>query len=327
MRLATAVIDVQPPRAGRFRKSLRQMFPSTSRTYFGVRDGLYTAGNRTAEFAAALKPEKPTFPPAPITLRLIVPGWSQYWSGQRWRGHAFFWSYMLCLLWGLLQLGTNFGSFMLGMAFSVHSAAAVDAVNQSVPCAYGFRAQMTRSLFITMLLAVFLYLPIAWLTSQFLSLQTLRISTGPFEPGDVVVIGQPPQTPTPGQVVLYRLEGDLIELETGHNGHGRRLFNPSGERIDRILAVAGDRVRWESPNLYINDRPSRLRPLQAMVMPKKLELSVPKNRVLIFPTTTPHMDANMNATRWWALSLIPVDQIQGRVFMRYQPLSRLAIIR
>jgi Zn-dependent protease with chaperone function len=329
MRLATAVIDVHPPRAGRFRKRLRDMFPAP-RAYYGVRDGLYTAGNRTADLAGALKPQKPAFPPPPIALRLIVPGWPQYWSGQRWRAHAFFWSFMLCLLWGLLTLGTTFGSFMLGMAFSVHSAAAVDAVNQSVPCAHGFRAQMARSLFVTLVLALFIYAPIAWMASRFLTLQTLELGIGPFQPGDVVVIADRSRAalPEPGQVVLYRLVSEeRIELQAGNNGHGRRLLDPSGTRIDRVLAVAGDRVRWESPNLYINDKPSSLRPLQSMVMPKKLQVSVPAGHVLIFPTTTPRMDAQMSIVVWQTLSVVPIDQVQGRVFMRYQPLSRLAIIR
>ena len=91
MSLATATaIDVHPPRAGKGKKLIRRAMPTVPRAYFGVRDGLRVAGASSASLGATvaerLTPEMPTLPPRPILLRLIFPGWPQFYAGQRWRG-------------------------------------------------------------------------------------------------------------------------------------------------------------------------------------------------------------------------------------------------
>jgi signal peptidase I len=333
LQTATA-IDVHPPRAGRAKKFIRRAMPTAPRAYYGVRDGLKVAGANSASLGATvaerLTPEMPTLPPRPILFRLVLPGWPQFYAGQRWRGHAFLWGFFAFFVPGVLQLGSTFASFMIGMAFSVHTSGAVDAVNQSLPSPGGFRHQMARSLVITGAIALFVYLPIWWLMSNVGTLRTLQVGAGPFMAGDVVLVNESrhgKDFPRVGDVVMYQLTEDQTEMPNPTHQHTRYYLRVGGDSIDRVLAVGGDHVVWENHRLYVNGLPSELRPLVPSVLPKRLDLRVPLGTVMILPTTTPRLDANAPVSFWQGLACVPIERIGGNVYLRYQPLSRMGFIR
>src|SRR5436190_4559022 len=107
MRLATAVMDVQPLRAGKVAKRLRRIVPAP-RAYFGVRDGLkqgaLSAGARGAAVTSPwlVKIKEEPIPAWPLLWRLLVPGWSHFYARQVWRGRLFLWGFVATLLPGLL---------------------------------------------------------------------------------------------------------------------------------------------------------------------------------------------------------------------------------
>src|SRR6185369_10691777 len=113
LRLATAVMDVQPPRAGKFRKNLRRVLPAR-KMYYSVRD---QAGAvpvpRMPHLPDTVMPSinwVGDVPPWPLTLRMVIPGWSHFYAGKRARGHLFLWGFLACLLPGLLLMGTPWGA-------------------------------------------------------------------------------------------------------------------------------------------------------------------------------------------------------------------------
>src|SRR5579864_3853550 len=128
LRLATAVIDVHPPRASAVARRFRRFVPR--RAYYDLRDLGRRAHSRVSGVA---RRNAPALPPVSVVARLVFPGWSHFYLRQLWRGRLFMWSFLALLLPGLIWWGTTVGSILLGLAFSVHSTAALDIVTQNLP--------------------------------------------------------------------------------------------------------------------------------------------------------------------------------------------------
>src|SRR5580692_5370624 len=151
--LATAVMDVHPPRASRTAKRARRVLP-IKKAWFRTRDALHAD-----DVSARLRHASGSLPPFPIFARMIIPGWSHFFLKQRLRGHLFFWGFVTCLLPSFLMYGSTWGSVWFGLAFSVHSSAALDIVTQTFADA-GMRDRMARSIGVSLVLGVCLYLPV-----------------------------------------------------------------------------------------------------------------------------------------------------------------------
>ena len=144
--LATAVIDVSPPRASKTTKRLRRAIPAR-RIYHEAQRALSDSGVPEHMMDAI-----PDIPQLPLLLRLVVPGPAHFYLHQRLRGHLFLWTFLACLLPGLLWLGTTAGSIWLGLAFSIHSSAAMDAITRVFPDS-GLRDRLAADLLALRLVA------------------------------------------------------------------------------------------------------------------------------------------------------------------------------
>jgi hypothetical protein len=314
--LAIAVIDVHPPRARPLTKRLRRQLP-IRRAVYGVRDVVASAGTAVAGRRMML-----ALPPAPIFLRLIVPGWSHFHAGQRVRGHLFLWAFLACLLPGLLFWGTGWGSVLLGLAFSVHSSAALDVVMLTfVDC--GLRKRLARSVYVSVLVGVAIYWPAGRLLTGFADPQVVSMKITGFDPGDVVLVNHW-ATPAPGRIVLY----DIPQYTVGERD-GHRAVNVfyRGDRIERVLAGPGDSVRWEKGRLFVNGEPAPWLPLDARRAPTRLELTIPPDHFFILPSTTVNLPGPDQVPAWAALSVVPRESVRGLAYARSQPLSRFEVIR
>jgi hypothetical protein len=314
LRLATAVIDVHPPRAGRFRKSLRRTVP-VNRAVLTARAAVESVREVSGiqHLAAAA--------PWGLLLRSALPGWSHFYAGQRVRGHLFLWGTLAFLLPGLLVLGTFWGSFLLGMAFSVHSWAALDIVTQIYPHA-GTRDRMARSIMVSLALFAGVYVPVGIVLLRVADPTLINYAMPSFQVGDVVLVNHH-TTLRPGHVVLYRIPDYTFPEEGSRN----RLVHMTGERIDRILAGPGDRVVWEKGRLTVNGAASDRLPLNPGGAPARFTATVPEGCVLILPTTTPYMRPKDPETAWLTLSVVPEDQLIGRAYARSHPLTRFTLFR
>ena len=119
LRIATAVIDVHPPRARDRRYSRLRLNCS----------GTDSVRATSAAISAGFDSPPLDCPPAFVIARLIIPGWPQLYLGQKIRGWFFLMSYFGFLIAGVLLLGTGFGSTLLRPApIAVHASSVIDLV-------------------------------------------------------------------------------------------------------------------------------------------------------------------------------------------------------
>ncbi|HEY8749704.1 MAG TPA: S26 family signal peptidase [Tepidisphaeraceae bacterium] len=320
MALATATMDVHPPRAGRMSMRLRRVRP-VARTYYEARDAMGQAGARSVWLFGQIAP---SVPPLPVTIRLILPGWSQFYVGRRVLGHLFLWSFLVLLLLGLLFFGRVWGSVLLGLAFSVHSSAALDIVAHDLAPGE-VRRRMIRGLLVTAALALVLYLPAGRLLTAVADPQVIDMPVYPFLQEHDVLLVNHWTTPHVGQIVLYDLP-EFTEADPGV-GHHRTIVNYRGARIDRILAGPGDVVRWEEGLLLVNNLAGEWAPLNRLHPPGKATFKVPEGKYFILPSTTPGAHGRAESEMWRDLSMIPFTSIHGSAYLRSNPLTRWARLR
>jgi signal peptidase I len=312
--LATAVMDVHPPRASRMAKRARRALP-IKKAWFRTRDALHAD-----DVSARLRHASGSLPSFPIFARLIIPGWSHFFLKQRLRGQLFFWGFVACLLPSFLMYGSTWGGIWFGLAFSVHSSAAL--VTQTFADA-GVRDRIARSIVVSILLWVLVYWPCTWLFGGFAQPHTVETSIAPFQVGDVILVNRW-EAPKRGDVVLYEVNYST----TGHPAGHERLINLyGGESIDRILAVPGDLVECESGHLLINGLPSTWRPLNPGRFPRQFRSKMSPGQYLVLPSGAPGLAGLEDVNLWQTTGNISRENIVGRAFLQSSPLSRIHFIR
>src|SRR5262249_44080736 len=96
--------------------------------------------------------------PEPAVLsRIMGPGWAHLFAGFRIRGLVFLWAYVVLLALGLLNWGTEFGSILLGLAFSVHASSIIDILLRQGTVR--FPRMLATGFFVFAALSVLVYYP------------------------------------------------------------------------------------------------------------------------------------------------------------------------
>ncbi len=352
LRLATAVIDVHPPRAGALRKRLQGALPgrrAAGRLSNAVRDLMRGVWNRVELPHSLLWP----------LPWILIPGWPQWSIGQRARGTLFLTVWLLCNLCGLLFFGGPLGNLLLGLGLACHAGSIIDLAFTSVAGGLARTGVIVGGMAITGLLV---YRPAAWGIGQIVQPVVITAAAPPFlEPNDVFLYrpaADLPVMPTPGTVVLYNLSRADVASRTGGN---QLRFTLEGMRIERVLATAGQKAAFAGGRLTVDGQPSPWLPLNPGRLPDNLtfELTIPARCCLILPTTSPQPElrgrwrqagqipedpiwdapaalpansgrggATTDARPFWErMSVVRVDAVIGSVFLRSQPLSRFERIR
>jgi len=314
--LATAVIDVHPPRASAAAKRLRRLLP-VQRAYHRAREVLHAD-----DAAARARHLTATLPPLPIFVRLIVPGWAHFFLKQPIRGHLFLWSFVACVLAAFFCLGSIWSGIWLGMAFSVHSSAALDIVTQTFTDAE-VRDRIVRSLIVSAVLGMVVYWPVLRLIGGVAQPHTIESDLTPFRPGDVILVNRW-EKPRRGDVVVYTVPYFGPRLIPGH---GHNVFWYGGGNIDRVLAVPGDHVQCDSGQLLIDGSPSPWQPLNPQPLPKTLSMTMPDGRYLILPSAAPGQVNLQDANFWQTVGSISRADIVGRAYLQTHPLSQFHVVR
>lgn len=314
--LATAVMDVHPPRASSTAKLARRLF-SIRKGYFRMRDALHVEG-----VAARVQSAAPSLPRPSVLARLVVPGWSHFLLQQRVQGHLFLWGFIACLLLWILMYGSGWGSIWLGMAFSVHSSAALNIVAQNSPKA-SVRERIGCSILVSLVLGIVIYWPCSLLLGEFVQPHFVQTGMATFQPGDVILVNRWP-SPKRGDVVLYSIAYSTTYFPDGH----RRLTNTyNGENIDRILAISGDEVQCECGQLIVNGKPSPWLPLNSRPLSGQFTWTVPPFHCLILPSGAPGLPNLGDPNLWQTTGNVALENIIGRAYVRSSPLSRFHVIR
>jgi hypothetical protein len=323
LRLATAVLDVQPPRARPWVKRFRKAVP-LHRASVRVRDTAQETLRQVREISADYRVP---LPDRHILARLVIPGWAHHYVGQAARGNIFLAAYGVLLCLGFLLFGTTWGSILLGLAFSAHASAVLDILFQ---CPIQWPSRMLTTMLATMALGLGVYLPAGWLLTRFVDARVINYDAAPFADGDVVLVNQWAylrSAPEPGDIVLYNTAQVNLQLEGGQHGYIRVV---EGQGIDRIIAGPGSLVQWQNGKLLVDGQPSPFSPLSPERLPARVRSKVPEDHYLILPSTVNvrnNTNVQIPASVWQAVSAVPRSQILGRVYVRTHPLTRFWIIR
>ena len=323
LRLATAVLDVHPPLARPWVKRFRRLVP-IDRASHRFRERATGLREQATLVAGTVRIPVPTWD---VLFRLIVPGWAHSTLGFEVRGRVFLGIYLALLLPGIIMWGSVPGSILLGLAFSTHASSVLDVL---LLRAGPFPSRFGTTTIVMFVLGFFIYAPVYWLVTHVASPMTIATQMTPLEAGDIVLSNQwayARTPPKPGDVVAYDLPTEIrMPAQNNHIGINVR----SGQSIDRILAGPGSKVRWENQQLYVDDEPSSLQPLNPTRLPSRLTFEVPENHYLVLPSTaTVTLPANavLPAGFWQGLSYISPTHIHGSVYLRHYPLWRFWIVR
>ncbi|HIQ20911.1 MAG TPA: hypothetical protein EYH34_06720 [Planctomycetes bacterium] len=318
LRLAAAAIDVHPPRASRWAKRWRRLVPWTTLL-------AYRWNRLEEQVSASLGRVETTRPLLGVFARMLVPGWPQIYLGQVRRGQLFLGLYAVCLVAGLIHVGTFLGSLLLGLALSAHLSSVLGVVFSGTG---EWFSRVVWTLGCWTVIGLVVYWPAVWAVSQVAVPQRIVENAPPFRRGDVILYNPSAyrwSAPEAGDVVLYQVPPTQVTSRT-EQGYPM-LYNIQGMRIDRIIAGPGQRVRWDGQRLEVDGAPSPWFPLNPARLPARISVEVPPRCYLVFPTTDPVVSSGAGAEVWRHVSLVPEANLLGKVYLRHQPLHRFWLIR
>jgi signal peptidase I len=321
--VGTAVIDVNPPRASRSAKRLRKVVPR--RFFYQARDVAAEAHRRFS--GSVTNDSRVPLPEPGILSRLMVPGWAHLYAGLRLRAQIFFGAYVALLLLGLSQWGTELGSVLLGLAFSVHASSIIDILLRQGTVR--FPRMIATAAFVFAGLSILTYYPAGQVLMRIAAPIEYGTDVPPFKRLDVVLVNHWAfawTNPRRGDVVLFSPLSLTRRREGPQLAHVQFAFEEN-EVIDRLIGLPGDQVVWDGAKLTVNGQEVFWSSLRPERLPKHLDVSVPKDRYLIFPTTSiGAANAGTPETFWKSVSLIPRDDILGGVYLRLSPITRFWFI-
>jgi signal peptidase I len=323
--LATATIDINPPRATRTQKRVRKIVPR--RVFYQARD---LASRERLSFMRTVIERYRIPPPEPAVLsRLIVPGWAHIYSGLELRGRIFLGSFLALFALGMLQWGTELGSMLLGLAFSVHASSIVDILIRQGTVR--FPAMLATAAVVGLTLGILVYYPAGQLLMRVAAPIEYSADSPPFKRFDVVLVNRWAHAlggPGRGDVVLFRPTRPMrIGAAATFIPFIRHAFDEN-ELIDRVLGLPGDRVVCDEGKISVNGVPVSWAPLIPERMPPHLEIAVPRGHHLILPTTSAAAIGTPDPRSLEGyIGLVPTANLLGGVYLRLSPIWRLWFIR
>jgi hypothetical protein len=310
--LATAAIDVHPPRASRISRRVPRLWGR----FWTFRQ---TLGNYHAALIRPLEQLFTRFNDTDFSLgtmfRCIVPGWAHRHRGNRYRARLFFLGYLALLLPGLIFLGTTLGSMLLGLAFATHVASASDALVGRF-ATVGDRLTFTFACAAALGLA--LYVPIGALASRVAVPIQIHQPILTFAEGDVLWYN-PSARIALGDMVLYAVPETTL---TGD--HTRYILQ--NRSINRVTAASGQSVRLANGQLFVDGQLSPWQSPAESWMSIETEFKVPQGHVFIPPNGLIPGAARFNVETLQRLGVVLQSSVYGRIFFRSQPLWRISTI-
>lgn len=254
-------------------------------------------------------------------LALLVGGLNQSWRGERF-GKVWLAAWLVLLLLSIVFAGTNFGAVFLGLLFATHVASVIDLFFRQ------WEEWSTRIRFV--LLTALMFGCVYWGTSHALgwwvrSFQ-FRGATADLHAGEVLWYF-PGGACRIGDIAFYRTHQTALPGRINGVVAQIRIV---GDRANRVIAQAGDRVRWDGKQFFVNEVLSRWQPGTAMLPLVPFELAVPPNSFYVLPEALlaeGMFDHQGVVTRRLeqleSVGIVGIHQIHGRVFLRSYPIHQM----
>lgn len=277
------------------------------RQYFAAGDLLREWRQTPTERFRSAYPQPPDFS---VVVRMVVPGWPQWYLGADVRARIFFGGFVGCLLLSLLLLGTTLGTLVLGLAISFHISSVVDVVFSN---AADFRSRVVFTGACLVGLALFCYWPTVWATSQFVGFLMINQNAPPLQAGDVLVYnpnGYRWGPAKPGEFIVYDIPQQRLA------GRGMQ-FHVGGVFVDRVLAWPGQAVEFRDGSIWVDGVVSVHRPVADSSLPN-LQITVPADRYFVFPSTLIAADSRFaSSPTIYEICCVPAEDVLGSpLFLR-----------
>lgn len=308
--LASSEIDTHPPRANPLVRRLPYWWALWRRAH--------TLRNWLSDgFRAVAGSAQPTHFDTATLFRCLLPGWPQWQRGDRERAALFAVTFLFFLTTGLLLMGRVLGSFLLGLAFSVHVVSITDAL---VVHYASWRDRVGFTLLTSLAIFFVAYFPAGWAITRVATPFQINGPLPPFIAGDVLWYNRSSQ-PEVGDWALYEVPNFTVNGRTA--GGQAAQFRIQGQRINRVVAQAGDTYAWDGRQLLVDGKPSQWQPESTGRLPSPGPQKVPPGHWLILPNHLLPAGADPGNGYWRRTALIPDAQIHGKVFFQSLPFGKM----
>jgi hypothetical protein len=310
--LASADIDINPPRASAIERRL------PVRSLASARRGLASGRGLLGSVFGLSRPEASFRGSLGEYLLLVVPGLHQLRHGEASRGKLFLGGFAIIAVVAIVFAGTGPGSMLLGILFAWHVVATVDVIARNFVTPSD-RLRLTAIVAIG--LAVAVYLPAGWLLQRLATPVNIALPMRDFNAGDVVWYSQSANL-TAGDLVLYEVP------MTRANIRGVTLYPTvyqiEGDRINRLVAVAGQTVRIDkSGTLLVDGQPSPWQPSAECILPVEKDILVRPEHVFILPENLlPGRALQLKPETVLSLAMVARHRVRGPLLGRTFPPSR-----
>ena len=275
-------------------------YPPRARWYSGLLSPWYRVrkGLRLERF----KPTSGVGSWQQLALGMMVPGYVFAGEKRWWWSRLVALTYSLSLAVFILWLGYDVANWAFGLMLGLHATSAVTAMSHWSPPA-DFAQRMKQSFLVLLGVGLLVYWPLRSVLVNQLAMP-LRLQN------QAVVVVNPRGRAAEvrrGDWVAYRISGRVAG--------GHMVINMDGLELERVVAMAGERVRFFEDHYQLNDRSF---PLLAH-MPTSGEWAVPEKHWLIWPTMLASWGQTYGvqgaiAEAMQRSALVPYSQLVGRPY-------------
>jgi hypothetical protein len=321
LNLSAAPMDVEPPRARPWIKPFRRGI------YFFTRRRRLP-GNRTSDWDKIIharfeKLYKDRIPWG-LLIRMIVPGWPQFYLGRKLPGMIFLFGYLTCLPLGILFAGTGIGALLMGLAICFHASSIADIV---IAHAGDRESRVMYSIGCLSLVGLALYFPAYQLISRVAIPLRFVMDSPPFQADDVIIYNPSVYRrvdPQVGDMVVFRLPNERINVP----GRGHVVYDLRGQEVvGRLVAGPGQTMTFEKGALKVDGKLSPWSDLFNRRFQESYTISLSPGSYFILAAYAQGLPNNMPDYLWFRFSTVSRERIIGRVYFRTQPLTRFGYIR
>ncbi len=315
-RLDLGDISIEPPRA-----SSSAVLRAGARASYHARLSLSTA---FLNFTSSARNLIPAHLSLSALLWSIVPGLGQFRSGHRLMGRLIAFTWLILMLLAALNIGGAMGYFFALAAIGLHCFAVSLIL---APCMQGSSLLLRAftGLLTWCVLVGTLYYPATLLSRQcfmLIPVDAIRRSAL-VKSGDVLVsTGQwtNPDAYHRGDIVYYRIDPLSVP----------GAYVTAGAGIERIVGLPGDHVRVQAGHVFVNgvEVPSATALLADAAAFPDFEVHATTQEYVIIPSLANwyrHGQVPNVAKLLVGVSRVPLSRIEGRVFFRVRPWSRISV--